>query len=71
MLICSADCLLIGVQDGEDVEIAFPGTEDEEDLDKTLAVERFGDLISKTVLVDQENQGRSYSETDFECTYVL
>ncbi|XP_066467654.1 anion exchange protein 3 isoform X2 [Tiliqua scincoides] len=53
-------------QDGEDVEIAFPGTEDEEDLDKTLAVERFGDLIRKTVLIDQENQGRSYSESDFE-----
>lgn len=59
------------MQDSEDVVIAFPGTEDEEDLDKTLAVERFGDLISKTVLLDHENQGRSYSESDFECTYAL
>ncbi|CAI5762852.1 anion exchange protein 3 isoform X1 [Podarcis lilfordi] len=53
-------------QDGEDAETAFPGTEDEEDLDKTLAIERFGDLISKSVLRDQEKLGRSYSESDFE-----
>lgn len=49
----------------------FSGPEDEEDLDKTLAVERFGDLIGKSVLRDQEKQGRSYSESDFECTYAL
>ncbi|XP_042299815.1 anion exchange protein 3 [Sceloporus undulatus] len=53
-------------QDGENAETAFPGPEDEEDLDKTLAVERFGDLISKSVLRDQEKHGRSYSESDFE-----
>ncbi|KAF7241925.1 Anion exchange protein 3 [Varanus komodoensis] len=53
-------------QDGEDAEMAFHGTEDEEDLDKTLAIERFGDLISKSVLRDQEKQGRSYCESDFE-----
>ncbi|KAM6461211.1 anion exchange protein 3 isoform 2-T3 [Liasis olivaceus] len=53
-------------QDGGDDEAAFPGTEDDEDLDKTLAVERFGDLISKSALRDQEKQGRSYCETDFE-----
>ncbi|XP_048340159.1 anion exchange protein 3 isoform X1 [Sphaerodactylus townsendi] len=51
---------------GEDAETAFSGTEDEEDLDKTLSVERFGDLISKSVLRDQEKHGRSYSERDFE-----
>ncbi|XP_061465421.1 anion exchange protein 3 isoform X2 [Rhineura floridana] len=54
------------MQDGEDAETSFPGTEEEEDLDKTLAVERFGDLISKSVLRDQEKQGRNYSESDFE-----
>ncbi|XP_060628713.2 anion exchange protein 3 isoform X1 [Anolis sagrei] len=53
-------------QDGEDAETAFPAPEDEEDLDKTLGVERFGDLISKSVLRDQEKHGRSYSESDFE-----
>uniref|UniRef100_A0ACB8G1K9 Uncharacterized protein n=1 Tax=Sphaerodactylus townsendi TaxID=933632 RepID=A0ACB8G1K9_9SAUR len=54
------------MQGGEDAETAFSGTEDEEDLDKTLSVERFGDLISKSVLRDQEKHGRSYSERDFE-----
>ncbi|XP_060117911.1 anion exchange protein 3 [Heteronotia binoei] len=53
-------------QSAEDAETAFPGTEDEEDLDKTLSVERFGDLISKSVLRDQEKHSRSYSERDFE-----
>ncbi|KAL8182976.1 UNVERIFIED_CONTAM: hypothetical protein K2H54_010348 [Gekko kuhli] len=51
---------------GHDAETAFPVGEDEEDLDKTLSVERFGDLISKSVLRDQEKHGRSYSERDFE-----
>lgn len=59
--------LLTDVQDGGDDEAAFPGTEDDDELDKTLGVERFGDLISKSALRDQEKQGRSYSETDFEC----
>ncbi|XP_054827076.1 anion exchange protein 3 [Eublepharis macularius] len=53
-------------QGDEDAEIAFPGTEDEEDLDKTFSVERFGDLICKSVLRDQEKQGRCYNERDFE-----
>ena len=70
-MICSAYYLLATVQDGEDVETVFSGPEDEEDLDKTLAVERFGDLIGKSVLRDQEKQGRSYSESDFECMYPL
>lgn len=59
--------LLTDVQDGGDDEAAFPGTEDDDELDKTLGVERFGDLIGKSALRDQEKQGRSYSETDFEC----
>lgn len=59
--------LLTDVQDSGDDEAAFPGTEDDDELDKTLGVERFGDLISKSALRDQEKQGRSYSETDFEC----
>nr|XP_004662949.2 anion exchange protein 3 [Jaculus jaculus] len=40
--------------------------EEEDDLGKTLAVRRFGDLISKPPAWDQEKPSRSYSERDFE-----
>ncbi|EGW07814.1 Anion exchange protein 3 [Cricetulus griseus] len=46
---------------GPDVE------EEDDDLGKTLAVSRFGDLISKTPAWDPEKPSRSYSERDFEC----
>lgn len=59
------------MQDGKDHEAAVSGMEDDEDLDKTLSIERFGDLISKSVWRDQEKQGRSYSERDFECMYIM
>uniref|UniRef100_A0A8B9PHA5 Anion exchange protein n=1 Tax=Apteryx owenii TaxID=8824 RepID=A0A8B9PHA5_APTOW len=45
---------------------ASPGAEDDEDLDKTLSIKRFGDLISKSASSDLEKQRRSYSERDFE-----
>ncbi|XP_059133986.1 anion exchange protein 3 isoform X3 [Peromyscus eremicus] len=45
---------------GPDVE------EEDDDLGKTLAVSRFGDLISKTPAWDPEKPSRSYSERDFE-----
>lgn len=41
--------------------------EEEDDLGKTLAVSRFGDLISKPPAWDPEKPSRSYSERDFEC----
>lgn len=41
--------------------------EEDDDLGKTLAVSRFGDLISKTPAWDPEKPSRSYSERDFEC----
>uniref|UniRef100_A0A8B9PJ14 Anion exchange protein n=1 Tax=Apteryx owenii TaxID=8824 RepID=A0A8B9PJ14_APTOW len=47
-------------------EKASPGAEDDEDLDKTLSIKRFGDLISKSASSDLEKQRRSYSERDFE-----
>ncbi|NXL04840.1 B3A3 protein, partial [Mesembrinibis cayennensis] len=47
-------------------EKASPGAEDDEDLDKTLSIERFGDLISKSASSNLEKQRRSYSERDFE-----
>ncbi|KAM9663871.1 anion exchange protein 3 isoform 1-T1 [Trichechus inunguis] len=40
--------------------------EDDDDLGKTLAVSRFGDLISKPPAWDPEKPSRSYSERDFE-----
>ncbi|XP_057407856.1 anion exchange protein 3 isoform X1 [Balaenoptera acutorostrata] len=40
--------------------------EEEDDLGKTLAVSRFGDLISKPPAWDPEKPSRSYSERDFE-----
>nr|XP_012595742.1 anion exchange protein 3 isoform X2 [Microcebus murinus] len=45
---------------GPDVE------EEDDDLGKTLAVSRFGDLISKPPAWDPEKPSRSYSERDFE-----
>ncbi|XP_013375393.1 PREDICTED: anion exchange protein 3 isoform X3 [Chinchilla lanigera] len=43
-----------------------PDLEEDDDLGKTLAVSRFGDLISKTPAWDPEKPSRSYSERDFE-----
>nr|XP_058911165.1 anion exchange protein 3 isoform X3 [Kogia breviceps] len=40
--------------------------EEEDDLGKTLAVSRFGDLINKPPAWDPEKPSRSYSERDFE-----
>ncbi|XP_071667051.1 anion exchange protein 3 isoform X4 [Patagioenas fasciata] len=59
--------VFIDLQQGRDrAEKAFPGAEDDEDLDKTLSIERFGDLISKSASSNLEKQRRSYSEKDFE-----
>lgn len=45
-----------------------PDTEEEDDdLGKTLAVSRFGDLISKPPAWDPEKPSRSFSERDFAC----
>ncbi|KAF7469944.1 Hypothetical predicted protein [Marmota monax] len=44
-----------------------PDVEEDDDLGKTLAVSRFGDLISKPPAWDPEKPSRSYSERDFEC----
>uniref|UniRef100_A0A8C0LRT9 Anion exchange protein n=1 Tax=Canis lupus dingo TaxID=286419 RepID=A0A8C0LRT9_CANLU len=43
-----------------------PDLEEDDDLGKTLAVSRFGDLISKPPARDPEKPSRSYSERDFE-----
>lgn len=59
--------LAVSVQGRDDAEKASPGAEDDEDLDKTLSIERFGDLISKSASSNLEKQSRSYSERDFEC----
>ncbi|XP_059961997.1 anion exchange protein 3 isoform X2 [Mesoplodon densirostris] len=40
--------------------------EEDDDLGKTLAVSRFGDLINKPPAWDPEKPSRSYSERDFE-----
>ncbi|XP_043380773.1 anion exchange protein 3 isoform X3 [Chelonia mydas] len=53
-------------QDSDNAEEAFPPAEDDEDLDKTLSIKRFGDLISKSASRDLEEQRRNYSERDFE-----
>ncbi|NXX56585.1 B3A3 protein, partial [Scopus umbretta] len=59
--------VFIDLQQGRDrAEKASPGAEDDEDLDKTLSIERFGDLISKSASSNLEKQRRSYSERDFE-----
>ncbi|XP_030435175.1 anion exchange protein 3 isoform X2 [Gopherus evgoodei] len=53
-------------QDSSNAEKAFLPAEDDEDLDKTLSIKRFGDLISKSASRDLEEQRRNYSERDFE-----
>ncbi|XP_039350658.1 anion exchange protein 3 isoform X5 [Mauremys reevesii] len=53
-------------QDSNNAEEAFLPAEDDEDLDKTLSIKRFGDLISKSASRDLEEQRRNYSERDFE-----
>ncbi|XP_050825601.1 anion exchange protein 3 isoform X2 [Gopherus flavomarginatus] len=53
-------------QDSINAEKAFLPAEDDEDLDKTLSIKRFGDLISKSASRDLEEQRRNYSERDFE-----
>ncbi|KAM6129462.1 anion exchange protein 3 [Pterocles gutturalis] len=59
--------VFIDLQQGRGhAEKASPGAEDDEDLDKTLSIERFGDLISKSASSNLEKQRRSYSERDFE-----
>ncbi|XP_048835218.1 anion exchange protein 3-like isoform X3 [Brienomyrus brachyistius] len=40
--------------------------QEEEDWEKALSVERFGDIISESASTNGEKPGRSYSETDFE-----
>ncbi|XP_065417396.1 anion exchange protein 3 isoform X2 [Chrysemys picta bellii] len=47
-------------QDSDHAEEAFPPAEDDEDLDKTLSIKRFGDLISKSASRDLEEQRRNY-----------
>ncbi|XP_043380772.1 anion exchange protein 3 isoform X2 [Chelonia mydas] len=47
-------------QDSDNAEEAFPPAEDDEDLDKTLSIKRFGDLISKSASRDLEEQRRNY-----------
>ncbi|XP_075770570.1 anion exchange protein 3 isoform X2 [Pelodiscus sinensis] len=53
-------------QDHVNTEEAALCAEDDEDLDKTLSIQRFGDLISKSASRDLEEQRRSYNERDFE-----
>ncbi|XP_031415836.1 anion exchange protein 3 isoform X1 [Clupea harengus] len=40
--------------------------EEDEDLEKALSVERFGDIISESAANGAEKMGRSYNEKDFE-----
>ncbi|XP_025047319.1 anion exchange protein 3 isoform X2 [Alligator sinensis] len=53
-------------QGGNGAKRGFASAEDDEDLDKTLSIKRFGDLISKSAARDLEKQQRSYNERDFE-----
>ncbi|XP_016052371.1 PREDICTED: anion exchange protein 3, partial [Miniopterus natalensis] len=50
----------------EEPPLSPDAEEDDDDLGKTLAVSRFGDLISKPPAWDPEKPSRSYSERDFE-----
>ncbi len=46
------------------------GQEDEE-WEKALSVERFGDIITESAINGADKMGRSYNEKDFECKYCL
>lgn len=43
--------------------------QEEEDWEKALSVERFGDIISESASINGEKMGRSYNEKDFECNF--
>lgn len=45
--------------------------EEEENLEKTLSVERFGDIISDSTSSSSGRMGRNYTEKDFECKQTL
>ncbi|MGH0122893.1 UNVERIFIED_CONTAM: hypothetical protein FKN15_008818 [Acipenser sinensis] len=57
------DCVL---QILADIEKHSPNGQEEEDWEKALSVERFGDFISETSSRHTEKTGRSYNERDFE-----
>lgn len=40
---------------------------EEEDLEKALSVERFGDIIGDSASTNGDRMGRRYTEKDFEC----
>ncbi|XP_019378231.1 PREDICTED: anion exchange protein 3 isoform X2 [Gavialis gangeticus] len=62
-----AEVVVINLQQGGNgAKRGFASAEDDEDLDKTLSIKRFGDLISKSAARDLEKQQRSYNERDFE-----
>lgn len=42
---------------------------EDEDLDRALSVERFGDIITESGTNGADKMGRSYNEKDFECEY--
>lgn len=52
----------------EEEEGSTEGLEDE-DWDRALSVERFGDIITESGMNGADKMGRSYSEKDFECNY--
>lgn len=41
--------------------------EEEENWEKSLSVERFGDIISDSASTSRDRMGRHYTEKDFEC----
>lgn len=63
MCICSHVQVLAEEEKG-----STEGLEDE-DWDRTLSVERFGDIITESGTNGAEKMGRSYNEKDFECKY--
>lgn len=45
--------------------------DEEENLEKALSVERFGDIISDSASPSGDRMGRNYTEKDFECKQNL
>ena len=43
--------------------------EEEENWEKSLSVERFGDIICDSASTSGDRMGRHYTEKDFECMH--
>lgn len=64
------DCVSCVQVLSEEEKGSTEGLEDE-DWDRALSVERFGDIITESGANGADKMGRSYNEKDFECKCIF